>query len=103
MLRHADDGAVDRVVELIAAQDDVERLIPGHVGQLDVDRSLHVRVDDHVEPADVRERAQDRAQVDAVEVEAQRIAGVLSRLLTALRSVDAGGAGGCAAAACARA
>ena len=85
MLRDADDGAVDRVVELIAAQDDVERLIPRHVGQLDVDRALHVGVDDHVQPADVGERAQHRAQIDAVEIEAERIAGVLSRLIPAGR------------------
>ena len=76
--RDPDDRALDGVVELIAAQNDVERLIPRHVGQLDVDRSLHVRVDDHVQTADVGERAQHRAQVDTVEIEAQRIARVLA-------------------------
>ena len=68
--RDADDRAVDRVVELIAAQDDVERLIPRHVGQLDVDRALDIGVDDHVEPADVGKRAEHGAQIDAVEIEA---------------------------------
>ena len=101
--RDSDDGAVDRVVELIAAQDDVEGLVPRHVGQLDVDRALDVRVDDHVQAADVGERAQHRAQVDAVEIEAQRISGVLPRLLRALllRRAPAPAAdvcGGCAAA-----
>ena len=38
--RDADDGAVDDVAELVGAQDDVERLVPRHVAQRDVDRAL---------------------------------------------------------------
>ena len=75
--RDADDGAVDGVVELIAAQDDVERLVPRHVVEDDVDRALHVGVDDHVQAADLGEAAQHGAQVGALEVEADRVAGEL--------------------------
>ena len=73
----ADDGAVDGVVELIAAQDHLERLIPRHVGEHDVDRALDVGIDDHVEAADLGEGAQHRAQIDALEIHADRMAGVL--------------------------
>ena len=73
--RDADDRAVHGVAELVGAQDDVERLVPRHVAQHDVDRALHVRVDDDVEAADLGERAQHRAEVGALEVEADRMAG----------------------------
>ncbi len=73
--RDADDRAVDGVVELIAAQDDVERLIPRYFVEDDVDRALHVRIDHHVETADLREPAQHRAEVGALEVEAHRVTG----------------------------
>ncbi len=72
-LRDADDRAVHGVVELIAAQDDVERLIPRHFVEDDVDRALHVRIDHHVETADLGEAAQHRAEVGALEVEAHRV------------------------------
>ena len=85
-LRDPDDRPVNRVVEPVAAQDHVERLIPRHIRQLDVHRALHVGIDDHVQPADVGQRPQHRAQVDAIEVETQRIAGVLARLIAAGRS-----------------
>ena len=55
----------------------------GNVGQLDVDRPLDVGIDDHVQAADVSERPQDGAQIDAFEVEADRVAGELPRLVAA--------------------
>ena len=79
--RDAHDGAVHRVAEAVGAQDDVERLIPRHVAQRDVDRALDGRVDDDVQAADLGEGPQHRAQVGAREVEADRVAGVARRVL----------------------
>jgi hypothetical protein len=72
--RDADDRAFDRVAELIGAEDDVERLIPRHFAQRHIDGALHARIDHHVQPGDLREGAQHGAQVDALEVEADRTA-----------------------------
>ena len=73
--RDADDGAVDDVAEPVRAQDDVERLIPRHVTQRHVHRALDGRIDHDVEAADLREGAEHRAQVGALEIEAHRVAG----------------------------
>ena len=73
--RDADDGAVDDVAKLVGAQDDVERLVPRHVAQRDVHRALNRRIDDDVQTADLGERAEHGAQVGALEVEADRVAG----------------------------
>ena len=74
--RDADDRAVDDVAELVRAQDDVERLIPRHVAQRHVDGALNRRIDDDVQAADLGEGPQHRAQVGALEVEADRVARV---------------------------
>ena len=74
--RDADDGAVQRVAKLVRAEDDVERLIPGHIAQRDVHRSLDRGVDDDVEPADLGKRPEHGAQIRALEVEADRVPGV---------------------------
>ena len=77
--RDADDRALDRVVELIGAQDDVERVIPRHFVQRDVDDALDLGIDDQVEAGDLGEGAEHRAEVDALEVEADRVAGEAAR------------------------
>ena len=92
-----------RVAELVGAQDDVERLIPRHVAQRDVHGALHRRIDDDVQAADLGERAQHGAQIGALEVEADRVAGELAAARSpgpADRPCGAGGAGGAAAVAC---
>ena len=73
--RDADDGAVDHVAKTIGAQDDVERLIPGHVPQRDVNRPLDRRIDDDVQAADLGERAEHGAQIGALKIQADRKAG----------------------------
>ena len=74
--RHdADDVALDAVAQLVGAQDDVERLIPGHVAERHVHRALNARVDDDVQAvADLGERAEHGAQVGALEVEGHGVA-----------------------------
>ena len=76
---NAHDGSVDRVPEPVRPQDDVERLIPRHVAQRDVDGALNRRVDHDVQPADLRERAENRAQIGALKIEADRKPGELLR------------------------
>ncbi len=104
--RDADDRALDRVVELIGAQDDVERLIPRHLVQRDVDGALHVGIDDQIQAGDLSEGAEHRAQVDALEVEADRVPRELLRRRVARFAIGTVGsmrlaarraAGGCAA------
>jgi hypothetical protein len=67
--RDAHDRSVDEVAEFVGLEDDVERLIPRHVAQGHVDGAGNGRVDHHVEAADLSERAQDGAQIGALEVE----------------------------------
>ncbi len=70
--RDAHDRPFDRIAQLVIAQDDVERLVPRHFVQRDVDGALHRLVDHDVQPADVRERAQHRPEIRAFEFQRSR-------------------------------
>ena len=72
--RDADNGAIDDVAELVGLEDDVERLIPGHVTQRNVDHAGDAGVDDDVQPADLGEGAQHGAQIGALKVERDGVA-----------------------------
>ena len=66
-----DDGAVDDVAELVGAQDDVERLVPRHVAQRDVDRCpARVGSMTMFRPLISAERPEHGAEIGALEVEA---------------------------------
>ena len=67
--RDADQVALAHLAEQLGAQDDVERLIPGHVLHLDRDLALDVVGGDDVHLADVGQQAQDVVDVGAAEVE----------------------------------
>ena len=73
-----DNGAVDDVAEAVGFENDVERLVPGNVAQRHVDGAVHARIDDDVEAADLGEGAQHGAEVGALEVEADGVAGELT-------------------------
>src|SRR4029434_2308124 len=64
-----------RIAELVVPENDVERLIPRHLMQRDVDGALYRLIDDDVEPADVRKRAEHRPQVRALEIKRHRMSG----------------------------
>ena len=74
--RDAHDRTVNDVAELVGAQNDVERLVPGDVAQGDIDRALDGRIDHHVQTADLGKHTQHRAKVGLLKVEAHWIAGV---------------------------
>ena len=66
-----------------------------------VDRALHRRIDDDVQPADFREHAQHRAQIGPLEIEADRVARIDARIAGAgglRRPAAACAASGCRAA-----
>src|SRR4051794_31792135 len=73
--RDSHDRAVEHPIELVGPQNDVERLVPRHVAQRHVDRALHCRIDDDVQPADLREDAEHSPEIGLLEVEADGIAG----------------------------
>jgi len=77
--RDAHDRPVDDVAKLVRPQDDVERLVPRHVTQRDVNGALDGRVDDDVQAADFRERPEHRPEIGALEIEAHRVAAVARR------------------------
>ena len=76
-LGDADDVVLEDVAEAVGLEDEVEGLVPGHLGQLQRDLAAHPGVHDHVEAADVREEPEDVLQVAVLEVQADGRARVL--------------------------
>src|SRR5439155_794414 len=62
------------VTEVVLLQDQVEGLVPGNVLELDGDGALDVRIDDDVQPGEVRYRAKDVLDVGVPQVERDRLA-----------------------------
>ena len=79
-LRDADDVPHLLLAEPLRLEDEVERLVPGHVAQGDGHLPGHVVGDDDVLLRDVRDEPQQVADVDVVEVERDAPAGVAARL-----------------------
>src|SRR6266496_2990658 len=74
--RDAHNGAVHDVAKAVCLENDVQRLIPGHVAESDVDGAVHFRIDHDVQAADLGEGPQDRTQIGALKVETDRMTGV---------------------------
>src|SRR5438874_942827 len=76
----ADDVAHLLLPEGLGPEDDVERLVPGHVAQLDRDGALHVVGDDDVLLADLGDGAEQVPDVDVLDVEVDATSRVLARV-----------------------
>ena len=68
---HPEDPALLDVVESVAAQNRAERVLPPHVLERHLDDALHVLTHHDVAPAELRDRAHDRADVGAFHVDAE--------------------------------
>ncbi len=75
--RDPDHVAVLALVQPLGLQDDVERLVPGHVLQAQCQVALHRVGRDDVEVGEVGDDLQHRAHVDVLEVQRQLLALVL--------------------------
>ncbi len=58
-----------RQLRHVGLEDEVERLVPRHVGQLDRDRPLHLGPGDEVQPGDLGDQTQDVVDVRILEIQ----------------------------------
>ena len=72
--RDPHDVVFEHVTEVVLLQDQVEGLVPGNVLELDGDGALDVRIDDDVQPGELRDRAKDVLDVGVLQVERDRLA-----------------------------
>ncbi len=76
MRRHV---SAELLVETVVLQHDVQRLIPGYFVQNDRQRALHVRIQHHVQSADLVDQAEEVLQVHVLQVYGNRFTGITSR------------------------
>jgi hypothetical protein len=72
--RNPHDRAFNRVPKLVVAKNDVERLVPRHFVQRNVNRALHRLVDDNIQTTNVRERSQYGSEIRTLEIKRDRMA-----------------------------
>ncbi len=84
-LESADDVADLLAAQALGLEDDVERLVPGDVAQLDGHLALHVVGHDDVLLADVGDGAEQVLDVDVLDVEVHLPAGVLAGVVDRAR------------------
>ena len=75
--RDAHDVVLEHVAEAVLLEDQVERLVPGNVLELDRDRAADLGVDHDVEAGQLGDRAEDVLDVGVFQVERDRLAGEL--------------------------
>ena len=72
--RDAHDVVLEHVAEAVLLEDQVERLVPGHVLELDRDRAADLGVDHDVQAGQLGDRAEDVLDVGVLQVERDRLA-----------------------------
>ena len=71
--RDPHDVVLEDVAEAVLLEDQVERLVPGNVFELDRHRAADVGVDHDVQPGQLRDRPEDVLDVGVLQVERDRL------------------------------